>query len=282
MNTIRPATFDTMIAALAEPFPADSVGWKPQVLSADRKRCLAVAYIDARTVMARLDAVVGPSGWQSDVRPTTGGGVYVGIGLQHPDSGSWLWRWDAGKISSLDRDESLEIKGDFSDGFKRAAVQWTIFRYAYALPRRWCDYDDQRKQIVNPPALPTWAVPGGSGRPSVAVDGSDHETARLHRGNGSASTTAPSLDSVPPAGTESEHPTIAVEQDTPDEPIPSPRDVEVHFGSNRGLHLGDLKPRQLQWYAFTWVPARPGPADQALKAAAIALAEDLGLQPPAS
>ena len=42
---------------LAEPFPADVVGWKPQTVKGNR----AVAcgqYIDARDVMDRLDAVV--------------------------------------------------------------------------------------------------------------------------------------------------------------------------------------------------------------------------------
>src|SRR5262245_38800863 len=42
---------------LAAPLPADEVRVKPQV--GKGKRALAIAYIDARAVMDRLDAVVG-------------------------------------------------------------------------------------------------------------------------------------------------------------------------------------------------------------------------------
>lgn len=47
----------TIARDLADPFPADAIGWKPQTVSGNR--CLAVAYIDARDVMDRLDAVMG-------------------------------------------------------------------------------------------------------------------------------------------------------------------------------------------------------------------------------
>ncbi len=49
-----------LAAALAAPFPVDRVSWKPQAVSRDKKRALAVAYIDARDVAQRLDDVVGP------------------------------------------------------------------------------------------------------------------------------------------------------------------------------------------------------------------------------
>src|SRR4051794_17806581 len=50
--------------ALADPFPAAAVGWKPQ--TAKGARALAVAYIDARDVMDRLDAVQGVGGWRAE------------------------------------------------------------------------------------------------------------------------------------------------------------------------------------------------------------------------
>jgi hypothetical protein len=50
-----------LAAALAAPFPADSVDWKAQAVSGNR--ALAVPYIDARTVMDRLDGTVGPASW---------------------------------------------------------------------------------------------------------------------------------------------------------------------------------------------------------------------------
>lgn len=50
--------------ALAEPFPARHVDWKPQTTKGNR--ALAVAYIDARCVMDRLDTILGVGNWRDE------------------------------------------------------------------------------------------------------------------------------------------------------------------------------------------------------------------------
>ena len=50
--------------ALAAPFPDDEIDFIPRATA--NGRALAVPYIDTRSVMRRLDAVVGPEGWQFD------------------------------------------------------------------------------------------------------------------------------------------------------------------------------------------------------------------------
>ena len=52
---------------LIAPFPSEAVGWKPQAISRDRSHALLVAFVDARTVQARLDHVC-PDDWQFRVR----------------------------------------------------------------------------------------------------------------------------------------------------------------------------------------------------------------------
>jgi hypothetical protein len=150
-------SFTEALTRLAEPFPAEAVQWKPQVLSKDHRRCLAVAYIEVRDVFDRLDDVVGPAGWQTALQ-VVDGIVYGGIGIRNPQTGEWVWKWDCGEISS---GSEMKAKGDVSDAYKRAGVQWGIGRYLYRLPRVWCDYDEERRQIINPPQLPEWALPSG-------------------------------------------------------------------------------------------------------------------------
>src|SRR3546814_9320067 len=50
--------------ALSKPFPPSAVSWRSQSLTKDGTKALALAYIDARDVMRRLDDVCGPAGWQ--------------------------------------------------------------------------------------------------------------------------------------------------------------------------------------------------------------------------
>src|SRR5690242_5855843 len=54
---------------LAAPFPRDVVEIKPGAVAEEKKRALALAYVDARHYQARLDSVVGPAGWNVEYRP---------------------------------------------------------------------------------------------------------------------------------------------------------------------------------------------------------------------
>src|SRR3546814_10333905 len=56
--------------ALSNPFPPSAVSWRSQSLTKDGTQALALAYIDARDVMRRLDDVRGPAGWQDSYAET--------------------------------------------------------------------------------------------------------------------------------------------------------------------------------------------------------------------
>jgi hypothetical protein len=97
--------------------------YKPQ--SIKYGKATMVAYIDARDVQDLLDDVVGPANWQTDFR-VINENMFAGIGIK-TDSG-WVWKWDCGVESNVEVE-----KGEASDAFKRAAVQWGIGRFLYRL-----------------------------------------------------------------------------------------------------------------------------------------------------
>lgn len=161
---------DLMIA-LTAPFPADRVSWKPQAVSRDKKRALAVAYIDARDVAQRLDDAVGPLNWQVDHKQV-GDQIVTGLGIRDPETGAFVCKWDTGFVGGADSEsEDMQMKarkGTISDGLKRAGVLWGIGRYLYRLPKVWVDFDAEHKKLANTPPLPEWALPESERKPATA------------------------------------------------------------------------------------------------------------------
>jgi hypothetical protein len=139
---------------LTEPFHPDEVHFKPQ--SVKGNRALAIAYTDARVVMDRLDAVLGVGGWQDAYDELAGGSVQCTLKIRIGDC--WISKSDVGSQSEQP-DDGDKLKAAFSDALKRAAVKLGIGRYLYSLPKTWCDYDPEKKQLVTTPRLPAWALP---------------------------------------------------------------------------------------------------------------------------
>lgn len=137
---------------LKKPFPADKVHWRVGKKANNGNRGLALAYIDSREVMDRLDDVVGPENWKRvhDFGPD--GEILCGLAIRIKDE--WITKWDGAAHTNFEAE-----KGGLSDSFKRAAVNWGIGRYLYNLEAKWCDLD-KYGNIKNPPSLPKWALPG--------------------------------------------------------------------------------------------------------------------------
>jgi hypothetical protein len=142
---------------LAAPFAASEVRFKPQSVSGNR--ALAIAYVDARVVLDRLDAVLGPDGWQDEYEVLAGGAVVCK--LRCKIGGQWVCKCDVGSPSEQP-DEGDRMKAAFSDALKRAAVKFGIGRYLYRLGGQWVDWDAQRRRFLKQPTLPAGPVPAAT------------------------------------------------------------------------------------------------------------------------
>jgi hypothetical protein len=168
-----------LLQRLTAPFPIDEVCFKPQTVQGNR--ALAVAYLDARAVMDRLDEVLGASGWQDDYSALDGG---VKCTLTLRINGDWIGKSDVGSRSDQP-DEGDQRKAAFSDALKRAAVKWGIGRYLYRLPKQWVGYDPNKRVFTETPRLPAWALPNAE--PAQAAPA---KATQSPAGNGGQASTA--------------------------------------------------------------------------------------------
>lgn len=135
---------------LTAPFPVERVSWRVGNTNLNKTtgkppegkepRGMALAYIDARDVMDRLDEVCGPANWQCDY-PHANGKTVCRVGIKV--GGEWVWKADG----AGDTDYEAE-KGALSDAFKRAAVRWGIGRYLYDLDSPWVLIEQRGKTAV--------------------------------------------------------------------------------------------------------------------------------------
>jgi hypothetical protein len=115
---------------LAAEFPRDAIHWRAQTLTQSGDKALALAYLDARDVMDRLDDVCGPGGWTNSYVETPKGRVIATISIKVGDE--WISKSDGAGDTAVEGE-----KGGVSDALKRAAVCWGIGRYLYRLPNVW-------------------------------------------------------------------------------------------------------------------------------------------------
>jgi hypothetical protein len=137
---------------LMKPFPVKAVSWRVGATMPDKSKGIALAYIDARDVMKRLDDVLGLGCWQC--RYPFSGCCEIGVKIDD----EWVWKSNGAGETQVEGE-----KGMYSDAFKRAAVMWGIGRYLYSLPNAWVPLVAKGKShvIQNPPKLPEWATPEG-------------------------------------------------------------------------------------------------------------------------
>ena len=104
-------------------------------VSRQGNRVSILLYKNARVDMAMLDELVGPANWQRDHKEIKGN-LYCGVGIFLENG--WTWKWDCGVESNTEKE-----KGEASDSFKRACVNWGIGRELYTAPRIWITCTDK-------------------------------------------------------------------------------------------------------------------------------------------
>lgn len=127
--------------ALKAPFDPSLISWRVGAMTKNKDKAIALAYIDARDVMERLDEVCGPGNWQA-LYPHANGKTSCKIGIKVGDE--WVWKENGSGDSDIEAE-----KGAFSDAFKRSAVLWGIGRYLYDVENNWFEVD-QYKKFTNP------------------------------------------------------------------------------------------------------------------------------------
>ena len=103
-----------------------SCKWRIQSLFPDKNNpthCIMIPYVDAREVQQILDDVCGIENWQNRFFESKGK-QFCEIGIKI--NNEWIWKGDCGTETQTEKE-----KGETSDAFKRAGVQWGINREAY-------------------------------------------------------------------------------------------------------------------------------------------------------
>jgi hypothetical protein len=182
-----------ILPALAAPFPPEEIEWRVAqagTTSVGRPWAKVLAYLTARAIDNRLDAVVGGENWWVQYRHE-GNAVLCGITIRGTDDGTDRMVREITKWDGADQTDIEAVKGGLSGAKKRAAVPWGIGRYLYSLDEGWAvaslnketgaewHYQPANKNKGTPafywmpPKLPEWALPAG-----VKVKGTRKEAER--------------------------------------------------------------------------------------------------------
>lgn len=94
------------------------------------KGCSLLMYKNARVDMTLLDEVVGAENWQRS-HEVINGNLFCKVSVRS-DGGEWISKQDVGTESNTEKE-----KGQASDAFKRACVNWGIGRELYTCPFVW-------------------------------------------------------------------------------------------------------------------------------------------------
>lgn len=115
---------------------SDEVECRIGQVSKEGKGLSLLLYKDARCDMSILDETVGPESWQREHYECKGN-MYCKVGIWC--DAQWVWKSDCGTESNTEAE-----KGEASDSFKRACVNWGIGRELYTAPFIWIPADKCR------------------------------------------------------------------------------------------------------------------------------------------
>lgn len=124
-----------------------------QSIRRDGKGLTLLLYKNARCDMNILDEAVGAANWQREHYECKGN-LFCRVGINVntlPDDNNpvWVWKADCGTESNTEAQ-----KGEASDSFKRACVNWGIGRELYTAPNIWipstkCEIKDTGRKDKN-------------------------------------------------------------------------------------------------------------------------------------
>jgi len=122
---------------LKAPFDPKVIHWRVGATTGAKDKGIALAYLNARDVMKRLDDVLGFENWQCKYPFSGCCELSVRVG------GEWITKSNVAGETQVEGE-----KGQASDAFKRAAVLFGIGRYLYYLPNTWHPIKAQGRSYV--------------------------------------------------------------------------------------------------------------------------------------
>ena len=173
-------------------FDALAAQFEPGQVKIRHQAGRSFSYVTARTVMNRLDAVLGPENWSDEYTPLERS-VICRLTVRLPD-GSTVTKSDAGGMAGMS-DAGDDDKSGYSDAFKRAAVKFGVSRYLYG---------DGVADLGGPTAAAT-AAPVASpppGRPAVKAGSEDAQGRGGKLVHGQAAARKPAANAKPRTGEE--------------------------------------------------------------------------------
>jgi len=215
--------YKNIVAALQEPFDPKIVQWKPGAVSKDKTRAMAMAYVDSRAYMERLDEVA--PGWEDeyeffDLRDRVVVLCHLTVaGVTRTGDGEALL------VDGKGEPDPNAVTSASAQAFKRACAKHGLGRYLYDLPRVWVDYDAERRYFTRDAlaellALLTDGTPPKSTQ-ARASTGGNGKNGNGKNGNGKRDA----------------------------------RQIQVKFGKYNGQTLGEIAkndPDYLEWLAENW------------------------------
>jgi len=127
---------------LTSRFDESEIKFKPAAIRDGQ--ALALPYVDARTILDRLDDAIGSENWYDEYEVISPSQVICKLTI-HGTTKS-----DAGEASGEDREP---LKSAISDALKRAAVKFGVGRYLYKSPKIWCKFDEKKNEFIEKPSL---------------------------------------------------------------------------------------------------------------------------------
>lgn len=130
-----------ILEKLKEKFADEDLEFRVGATNKDKTMGLALAYVQARAIQARLDEVLGIDKWKVAYREITGGFICT---LSIFINGEWISKEDGANITEFE-----SIKGGISNAFKRVASSgFGIGRYLYKARNNWYPIQQQGNGYV--------------------------------------------------------------------------------------------------------------------------------------
>lgn len=107
-----------------------------RVQSVTSKGAILLLYKNSRTDMDILDQTVGKTNWRRS-HELINGNLFCNVEIYDEDKKEWVSKQDVGTESNTEKE-----KGQASDSFKRACVNWGIGRELYTSPLIWVKAED--------------------------------------------------------------------------------------------------------------------------------------------